>query len=199
MYNPEQLDLPDYEDQRLTEYLYGYDVPFIHAIAYNSDEHSEPPFIEMEFWTPFKVRVPFHFMMWPDTPTIIENQRVFEVEKLDPSGSAFPGVEAEVLAELGVSSNDAWKPDISSWFEDASSEDCDKLAIVKYRVRYEWTIRAWQGLTLEYLEQQLASDVESLDFGKDFEVPEGAMLLITLEPGDPARRPNTLEIQSGGW
>lgn len=197
MYNPDQLELPDFEDQRLTEYVYGYDVPFIHAVAYNSEEFAEPPFIGMEFWTPFKVRVPFHFMMWPDTPTIIESQRFFNLEDLDPSGPTFPTVEAELWKELGVVQTDHWKPDFSRWFEEASSEGYDQLAILKYRVRYEWTIRAWQGLTLDYLEQELQSTEEALEFTKDFAVPEGALLLETLEPDDPARRPNTLEIQRG--
>jgi hypothetical protein len=195
MYNPKGFELPDYDDPQLTEYIYGYDVLFIHVIGFDSKVHSETPFVEMEFWTPFSVRVPFHFLMWPDTPTIVEDEQLFALDNLNPNGESFIETEPKLLETMGISPEKSWKRSFENWFEKASDEGCDTIAVLRYRVRYEWTVRAWQGLTLAYLEQELDSTEEALEFTRDFSVPEGVVLLETLEPEDREKRPNTLKLQ----
>jgi hypothetical protein len=169
-------------------------VLFVHVVAFSSDEHEETPFVGIDFETPFRVNVPFHFMMWPDTPTTIELEELFEVEQLNPESSGYAATKAKVLKLMGVDPKGPWQPSLSGWRKDAIAWGCDRLAIVRYRVRYEWTVRAWQGLTLQHLQSEMDSVDWALDFVKDFEVPEGTLLLETIEPEDPKKRPKTLQI-----
>lgn len=196
MYNPKNLELPQFDDPRLTEYIYGYDCLFVHVLALNSDEHEATPFVEIDFQTPFRVNVPFHFMMWPDTPTTIESEELFDIDQLNPRSSSYAATKAKVLKLIGVDPKGRWQPSLSDWRKEALAEGCDRLAIVRYRVRYEWTVRAWQGLTLQHLKSEIDSVDWALEFVKDFEVPEDTFLLETIEPEDPRKRPNSLRLES---
>lgn len=193
MYNPEGFELPDYDDPYLTEYVYGYDVLFTHVIGFNSKVHSETPFVDIEFGTPFYYNVPFHFLMWPETPTIVEEENLFALEYLNPDRESFVEAETQVLKSMDVTPEARWRPSVRGWFREANDEGCDTIAVLKYRVRYEWDVRAFAGLTLDHLERELYSTDEALEFTKDFVVPEGVVLLLTLEPEDLAKRPDTLE------
>jgi hypothetical protein len=195
VYNPENLDLPAHDDRRLTDYTYGYDVLFVHVLAFNSDDHEETPIVDIEFQTPFKVNVPFHFMMWPDTPKTIEFEEFLDIEHLNPKSSSYASTKAKVLKLMGVDPKEGWQPSLTRWREEALDGGCDRLAIVRYRVRYEWTVRAWKGLTLQHLQSEMDSVEWSLDFVKDFEVPEGTLLLETTEPEDLKQRPKTLQVE----
>lgn len=79
---------------------------------------------------------------------------------------------------------------------EALAEGCDRLAIVRYRVRYEWTVRACQGLTLQHLKSEMESAEWALDFFKSFEVSGDALIRETTEPDDLEKRPNLLRLES---
>lgn len=194
MYNPENLELPDEDDPRLTEYVFGSDELYVHALAV--EVFQEVPFVYINFQTPFRVNVPFHFIMWPQVLTSIESQELFDIDQLNPRSSDFAETKARVLQLMGVDPKGRWQPSLAAWREMALAGGYDRLAIVRYRVRFEWTVRAWQGLTLEHLKSEMESAGWALDFFKEFEVSEDALLLETTEPEDPERRSNSLKHES---
>jgi hypothetical protein len=197
MYNPNQLDLPDFEDKRLTDYAYSYDCLFIHAVGFRSEQYEETPFIETIFWTPFKVYVPFHFLMWPETQSILESEKIFDVEQINPSRAEFPEIEAQILSLLRMEPNSKHRPSIENWYDQAKEEGFDKVGIVEDRVRYVWTIRAWEGLTLDRLESEMAAVEYPLEFTKDFDVDEESFMIFwTEEPIDLQARPPQLVLAS---
>lgn len=194
MYNPENHELPAHDDPRLTDYIYGYDVIFVHVLAFKADEGEASPFVGIDFEGPFRVNVPFHFMMWPETTTTIEFEELFDIEQLNPKSAAYPATRAKAQRLLGIDPK-WWQPSLSGWRKEAQAQGCDRLAIVRYRVRYEWTVRAWQGLNLQHLQSEMDSVEWALEFVKDFDIPEGTLLLETTEPEDPRKRTETLQIK----
>ena len=194
MYNPNNYDLPDYRDKRLTDYVYSYDVLFNHAVAFSSDEFEETPWIDIEFETPFRTNTPFHFLMWPDTPTIIEAENVFDLEQLDSAASGVEEVERRITELMKYPTERA--PDLDEWYERAQEIGADRVGIIEYRVRYTWRMRAWDGLNLEYLESQLDSTEDALEFSKYFVDEETFVVLATNEPDDPNQRPAQLVLAS---
>jgi hypothetical protein len=192
LYNPDNLELPSYDAPSLTDYKYSYDTFWAHALAFDGEgTANEIPWVETDFWTPFKVRIPVHFMMWPETETERMALKTFEVGNLDPNHPSFDLVKSEVSKFLGWPIDDS----IDDWYQDLTESGCDKLALVKYRVRYEWTVRAWQGLTLEHLKSLLDTTDDALEFTVDHSIDwDGSVLLDSWEvEGD--RRPNSLILE----
>jgi hypothetical protein len=182
MYNPNNFELPDFQDPRLTDYVYSYDCLFTHAVGFRSEEFAETPWVEIEFFTPFRVRMPFHFLMWPSTPTIVEAEKVFELEQLNPKDPEFLTVKSQIDEFLRINPGSGYEPSVEQWYEEAQAAELDRIGVVEYRVRYTWKVRAWEGLTLGHLEAVKASIDEPLEFTKDFSVDDSVLILDTNEP-----------------
>ena len=196
MYNPNNYELPDSDDPRLTDYVHSYDCLFTHAVAFSSEEYDKTPYIEIEFSTPFGYNVPFHYIMWPDTPFIIENKEEFDLEQLNPDHSGFSEVKSQIVRLLKIYSESGWTPPLEDWYEYAKDAGKDKVGIVEYRVRYIWRVRAWDGLTLEHLESVWESTDEPIEFSKSFVELDNFILLDSNEIAHQNERPDQLVLES---
>lgn len=179
MYNPENLELPVFDDPRLTDYIWEYSVgSWTHVTAVASDEweEDEAPETDFDFWTPFHYEADFHLLMWPEPNFRILPSVSFDLNQLDPSDAEFASVRAQLASLCNLDDPEYW---LDSWLEEARGEGCDQLWIETYMdVRYEWKVRGWPGLTLEYLKANL----KDLEFSKSFStMSEGAIHLETFE------------------
>lgn len=193
MYNPNNYELPDHLDSRLTEYIYSYDVLFTHAVAFSAEESDRTPYIELEFYT-LGVNVDFNFMMWPETPAILEAETIFDLEQLNPDDPGFSKIESEIASLMKLPSGKVSSLDY--WYEQGQGIEANKVGIVEYRVRFAWEVRAWDGLTLEHLKSEMDSAEWALDFSKGFIEGETFILLDTFEPEDSNARPEQLVLAS---
>lgn len=84
-------------------------------MAFNADEHEEVPFVEIDFDTPLRVNDPFHFIRWPQTPILIESEKLFCIDQLNPRSSNYAETKAKVLELMGVDPKGRWQPSLSDW------------------------------------------------------------------------------------
>lgn len=135
--------------------------------------------MSLEFYTPFKYRADFHVLMWPEENYIRIPEVSFDFDQLDPSHSESSFARTQIAELLGRSEIPDY--DLESWRETANSEGFDKIQIQRWSdVRFEWTVRAWGGLTLEHLKNNLRDWEWSRGF--ELEAEEGvAVILETFE------------------
>lgn len=182
LYNPDNLELPGFEDSRLTQYIWEYSVgSFTHVIALNSErwQWDSAPEARLEFGSPFRYIADFHLMAWPEESYQPLPDVAFDFEQLDPSHPKYLSVRSQIASLLGEKVN----PDdfLDNWREEATDSGFDKMYIQRWSdVRYEWKIRAWGGLTLKHLKDNL--DLQVFGVSVEVEVDEQvAVLLETFE------------------
>jgi hypothetical protein len=181
MYNPANLELPNYDDPRLTDYIWEYSVgTWTHVIAFNREEWDGPssPEADFEFSTPFNYSADFHLLMWPEPSFQVLPDISFDFEQLHPTHLESSSARSQIASLLDLDDPTA---SLDSWLNEGASEGCDTLLISRWRdVRYEWKIRGWQELTLEHLNANL----RDLDFSKTFSSSRGSIHLETFESYD---------------
>jgi hypothetical protein len=181
LYNPENLELPNYDDPRLTDYFWEYSVgTWTHVIAFNSEEWEgqSSPEADFEFSTPFHYSADFHLLMWPDLSYQPLPNVSFDFGQLDPTNLESSLVRSQIASLLELDKPDSW---LDGWLEEAESGDCNKLIIQRWQdVRFEWRVRGWEALTLEHLKANL----RDLEFSKSFSSSDGSLLLETFQPDD---------------
>lgn len=157
MYNPNNLELPEIDDPRLTEYLYTSEFDVVQVIAFRSDAYGdELP----EAWSDIEGAegaTDFHWFSADGSDSVpgeyfhgpLEGKsEVFDVEQLNPLDTDFDKVKSGVLALLG-SSESVVDSQVEDWYQEASEGEFDKVRIFRERYTWEWIIRAWEGLTLD--------------------------------------------------
>ena len=158
MYNPNNLELPEIDDPRLTEYLHTAEWDLVQIIAFRSDTYGELlPDAVIETEGPYYGSTDFHWIS-PDgsesEPALsmhgpLEGKsEVFDLEQLNPLDSDFEKVKSYVWALHG-SSEEVDERTVESWYEEASEGGFDKVRIFRERYYAEWVVRAWEGLTLD--------------------------------------------------
>lgn len=163
MYNPENLELPNYDDARLTEYTWSYDIVLDLVLCCEEDFFPEA-LLEIS-----QVRSPasaFHLMVVPDQEFFGEAEQVFDVEKLNPQSGSFDESCAEILETFGHD-----KETLVDWYEQSISKDCGFLAMMRIRVTMLWEIRGWPGLTLDFAKSEILGDGTEFEFARNWDVP----------------------------
>ena len=193
LYNPENLQLPDYKDPRLISYLWQYSVgSWTHVIALNSAEwgwdKDSWPDVCVEFSRDSVLvdhETDFH-LLWPPEPAMFQSCD-FSISFED---LAFVKTDSsEVIRQIADLLNrteslnraEFDSDDLKWWREEAEAEGCDRLILLRWTdVRYEWKIRGWSGLTLEHLK------IRPVDLAQGFSKNlytegSGSVLLDTFE------------------
>lgn len=169
LYNPENLELPDFQEPSLIDYVWEYSVgSFIHVIGVNSEEwgSEHSPEVSLDFFTPFRYSADFHLLMWPEDSHQPLPDIAFDFAELDRRHPKSSGVRSEIASLLDLSDADYW---LDSWCDSAKNSNYDKLFIQRWGcVRYEWKIRGFEGLTLKHLKENL----ELIDWSKGFSLSE---------------------------
>lgn len=189
MYNPEKLELPSYDDPRLTEYTWSYDIVFERVWACE-EEYVPETYLEIS-----GVRCPataFHLMINPEDQQEVLELHLFEIERINPQSSFFIETSKEILDTFGYGSET-----LGDWYYESISKNSRFLAIEVVRVRMLWEIRGWPGLTLELANSEILGDGTQFEFYKDWYSPEGAHLLESQtveDPGDSSFGPESLRL-----
>ena len=182
MYNPEKLALPeDYNDPRLTEYTWSYEVVFYLAFAC---KEAIVPAVEMQIYGTRASTKAFHVMAAiPELVYLSEAERVFEIEELNPRGESFSDTRAEVYNTLGYQSTSRGKPSLEDWYEQSIKADFGFLSLQKLRVKFLWQIQGWPGLTLDFVQSEIFGDGSNFEFERVWEkdVPEEEAELLQDE------------------
>lgn len=180
IYNPDNLELPSFDDPRLTDYIWEYSAGSVtNVIAFKSEEFESSPEVSLDFYTPFKYRADFHVLMWPEENYIRIPGVTFDFEQLDPSHPEYSHARTEIIDLIGQT--DIADSHLESWRETAKAEGFDKIQIQRWSdVRFEWKVRAWGGLTLEHLNANLTDWEWGLGYLLDAE-EEVAMILETFD------------------
>ncbi len=189
MYNPDKLALPDYYDSRLTEYVWEYSVGHLtHVIALDRQEWGDsisptvaprlirPSHFEADFYLDLSLEVSYR-------PPLEEDLWVDFVGSTYPE---YPEIASKVANLLGVKDSDV---PLERWFDEASNQGLETLIFHQWRdCRFEWTIRAWPGLTLEHLKSRLQGfEVEvAYDVLGDEENPDCVIGVETFEHSNSA-------------
>ena len=162
MYNPEKLELPDYDDRRLTEYTWRYDIVFDLVLACE-EEYIPEALLEIS-----RVRSPasaFHLMVNPDQEFLAEAETVFDIERLNPNSEFFNETCASILKTFGYD-----KETLGDWYRESISKACGFIAMQRIRVTLLWEIRGWPGLTLDFAVSQILGDGTQFEFDRHWDL-----------------------------
>jgi hypothetical protein len=184
MYNPDNLELPDYYDPRLTDYIWEYSIGSLtHVIALDRQEWGDSitPLVFPRLLRPTHFEADFHLDLSVDVSYL---PALEEDIWADYVGSAYPEyseIASKVARLLGLGDSEV---SLERWFDRGSNVGLETLIFHQWRdCRLEWTIRAWPGLKLEHLKTSFTGlEVEvayEVDGGE--ENPNCAIGLETFE------------------
>lgn len=207
MYNPENLDLPSYNDPRLTEYSLEYLVgAYTHVFALNSSEADDIPLVDCTVGArtrrdaeseislaEFDSGNPAAFLAW-FPPALLykydpeEDNVSFDLTELDPGHPDFSCTSEEIARLLKLENVGDLAGMISWWIPEAESEDCDTIVFQTHRAFHlEWDIKGWDGLTLDYLKANVTAPEFrfTFDMSEDVSYPEAIYLEEFKHPDVP--------------
>jgi hypothetical protein len=196
MYNPENLELPEYlDDPRLKTYTWRYDLVVGQVFA--SEGNGFVPEMHLDVDVVGTSATSFEIMYGlEDIEHVTEAERIFEIERLNPSDERFSETSKEVLEVLGFETSDKATPSLTSWYEEVTRENCGFLAVKRLRISMLWELRGWPGLTLERVKSEIFGSGSELKFESNWDLhySDGRSVLIHNVDISTQRENESLEL-----
>ncbi len=198
MYNPDKLALPDYYDPRLTEYVWEYSVGSLtHVIAMDWQEWGDSisPTVFPRLIRPSQFEADFYLDLSLEVSYLPPLEEDLWANFVGSNYPEYREIASNVAKILGVKDSDV---PLERWFDEGSDQGLDTLVFHQWRdCRFEWSIRAWPGLTLEHIKSRLSGfEVEvAYDVHGDEENPDCVMGLETFEHPNSANGFESLRLK----